>query len=399
MIPTDPGATNVPRIVRYVSAHPNHQGKICFGLVFEDNDGIPTGVMNLNEIRPGLGSRFVEFNSAGGFELAEKFASGEERAGSDALEYLDQNHLSEIILPPVDITAEELATGQKVSAAMGLNFGEHKKEAGGGASFVFPKHVVPTGAYTEVKKGPNVVRPGEAVELLDYEVELGFVVLEDIDLSRPPRQQSELLDKLAFFVANDVSDREPIILDSERGYTRGKSLPTYLPIGPWVVHGKHLNPKTSKGGAYPLQMITTVREAQPYEGYALNIRQNDATTSMILGPLAIIYKIATDYDEARMLDREGIARGVASSTSRGPILPAGSIVLTGTPGGTAMRAPSKRDEILLFVSGWFSKKRAVGGFLRHCLTNRKEMGYLSEGDVVESSIQQLGRQRWTVVRE
>jgi hypothetical protein len=90
-----------------------------------------------------------------------------------------------------------------VVVAAGLNYSGHAEEAGGGDVFVFPKPVEPTGPYSTVSAPTGVT-------LLDYEVELAFVLLADVSLAALPTWET-LLDQSAFFVANDVTDREAII--------------------------------------------------------------------------------------------------------------------------------------------------------------------------------------------
>ena len=72
--------------------------------------------------------------------------------------------------------------------------------------------------------------------------------LDDLDLSGPPPDYESFMNGVAFFAANDISNREPIILDTETGYTKAKSHPTYLPTGPWLIRGSYLKPKTVNEG-------------------------------------------------------------------------------------------------------------------------------------------------------
>jgi len=95
-------------------------------------------------------------------------------------------------------------------------------------------------------------------------------------------------------------------------------------------------------------------------------------------------------------DEKGAPRGVARVEGTRVILPAGSIILTGTPEGTAIEAPTTFDQIRLFARSNLTLKDARRRFLVHCIENRLEMGFLQPGDVVTASIDRLGTQRWRV---
>jgi len=63
---------------------------------------------------------------------------------------------------------------------------------------VFPKVVAPTGAYSEVQAGAKVgTNPARPVRLLDYEAELGMVLLDDLDLNAPPGSYTEFINRVA----------------------------------------------------------------------------------------------------------------------------------------------------------------------------------------------------------
>ena len=73
--------------------------------------------------------------------------------------------------------------------------------------------------------------------------------------------------------------------------------------------------------------------------------------------------------------------------------------MTGTPGGTAITAPGLLDSLALFVTGGFSVEGAKREFVAESEENVDQSSYLEAGDVVESWIEELGRQRWTVVED
>jgi 2-keto-4-pentenoate hydratase/2-oxohepta-3-ene-1,7-dioic acid hydratase in catechol pathway len=414
-IGAETSAGEAPRILRYVSALEAFSGRRCFGMVLEARDGIPQAVCNLGSQDDALCDA-VESGGSSLQQLQLAFAAADELAArgtagmsADCRETLPQARLAEVLLPPVDITLAQLDAEQRFIVGIGLNYHEHREETGaednaGVAAdevLVFPKFVAPTGAYAAVNTGVKVGSPAALpVRLLDYEVELGMLLLKDLDLNDPPGSYAEFIDGVAFFTANDVSDREPIILDSEFGYTRGKSHPTYLPTGPWMIHGRHLQPLAPGEGRDRLELELLVRELDRGQLAVLGQRlQDSATDRMILGPWKIVQTLAARYREGSrscMRDAAGEPRYVHT---RDGVIPAGSIILTGTPGGTAIREPGALQKLELFLRGGLSVSGARQLLVRDSESHVEKSHYLQPGDQVETAITLLGRQRWNVVAD
>jgi 2-keto-4-pentenoate hydratase/2-oxohepta-3-ene-1,7-dioic acid hydratase in catechol pathway len=78
------------------------------------------------------------------------------------------------------------------------------------------------------------------------------------------------------------------------------------------------------------------------------------------------------------------------------IIPAGSLLLTGTPGGTAIRAPSLTDRLSLLLRGLRHGRWPSEDYRRHLHQHRHAFGFLSPGDRVSGWITGLGRQDWEV---
>jgi 2-keto-4-pentenoate hydratase/2-oxohepta-3-ene-1,7-dioic acid hydratase in catechol pathway len=395
--------------MRYLSALDGFAGQTCFGLVLADQEGIPDTVYNLGGQNRALctdkadTTEPVQLRQA--FRAAETVSVKGEYAAAH-IETLPQDRLATVVQPPMGISLQQLASGQRYIVGIGLNYREHREETGAedhtgvspGEVLVFPKVVAPTGAYTGVQAGARVgVLPARPVQLLDYEAELGMVLLEDLDLNAPPASYAEFINGVAFFTANDVSDREPIILDSEFGYTRGKSHPTYLPAGPWMIHGRHLQPAAPGEGQQVLELGLVVQEpARGKQVTRIRQLQSSSTDRMILGPWQIIRLLATRYQQGLrtcMRDASGAPR--YTHTPAG-IIPAGSVILTGTPGGTAIQAPGLLEKIDLFLRGGFSIAGARQQMIRDSESHIEDSRYLEPGDHVETSITLLGQQRWTV---
>ncbi len=386
----------LPAVVRYLSSLSGHQGTACYGLVLTARAGVPERVLNLTAIRPELGSSFFTFVEHQGFALAdEMFETAPDLRPKEYAESVAESDLAERILPPVDVSLREIEAGERFILSTGFNYDEHREETHWKRQILVAKLVEPTGAYRPVSIGLEDGTDGGQGLLPDYEVEIGFVLLEDIDLNDLPGDE-DLRHALAFFHANDLSDRWPMILEGDIGYTKGKSRPSYLPIGPWMVHGSRLNLKTRSGGSEELQLQLRVDEPGAFRGGAW--RQQASSTAMILGPREILARVTELYEQSMRPDAAGTIRPIARRKNGKLLLPAGSIVLTGTPGGTAIQAPMGLDKARLAVMAGLSTARARLLYAKHCVEHREEMGFLKESDTVESRIQHLGHQRWKVQR-
>jgi len=241
--------------------------------------------------------------------------------------------------------------------AQAVNYRSHARETGFGEE---PPAVFFRKSSASVS-GPNddVVRPGH-VRLLDYEVELGLVMgqglaigttVTDADL---PRYVAGLV------LSNDVSARD---VQLEKGqYYESKSYPTFTPTGP----------RLALLGAEDFPRLSELRLRLWVNG---DLRQDATVADMITPPAAALTLLAQFQ----------------------PLDP-GDLVLTGTPGGSALHVPpapiTKMGELLPTALKWrvfFSREQ-------------RNPAYLKAGDVITASIAteegmlDLGTQR-TVVRD
>jgi 2-keto-4-pentenoate hydratase/2-oxohepta-3-ene-1,7-dioic acid hydratase in catechol pathway len=145
--------------------------------------------------------------------------------------------------------------------------------------------------------------------LLDYEVEMGLVLLEDIDPSR--LDDPSFAPRLGFFIANDLSARSLGILGEGRAnrhayWGLSKSFPGFMPVGDkaWV-------PENPTPNGIPCVEIESLVNGE--------VRQHQSTADLIYTPAQMLRFIHGKFPEAPLLK--------------------GTIVLTGTPGGVAMRTP------------------------------------------------------------
>ena len=150
---------------------------------------------------------------------------------------------------------------------------------------------------------------GELSALLDYEVELGFVLLDDVE--PPSLDEVGFAPRLGFFIGNDVSARTLAIVGEGQPnrldfWGVSKSFPGFMPVADraWV-------PNEAKANGIPCVVIeTTVND---------EVRQKQSTANLIYTPVQMLRFIHDKYPDAR--------------------LEKGTLVFTGTPGGVALRTP------------------------------------------------------------
>lgn len=201
----------------------------------------------------------------------------------------------------------------------------------------------------------DIIKPAH-VTLLDYEVEIGLVAGASIEVGTAITADT-IGDYFAgVVVTNDVSARD-IQLPKTQFY-ESKSYPTFTPVGPRLV-------------------LLTHEEWRRFDQLRLQLwvngerRQNGRVGGdMIIDPVSAL-AVLTGFQR----------------------LDAGDLLLTGTPGGTALSAPPKAIEIVGALLPPHVKWKA---FFARQASNPK---YLHDGDVVEVRIAtddsaiELGRQR------
>lgn len=196
-------------------------------------------------------------------------------------------------------------------------------------------------------------RHGELAALLDYEGELGFVLLEDLDpaeLARP-----DFVPSLGFFVSNDLSARSLAIMGEGRPnrydyWGISKSFPGFMPVPDqaWV-------PDDPKPNGIPFVVIETKVDGE--------VRQSQSTKTLIYTPREMLRFINKRYPESPLRK--------------------GTLVFTGTPGGVAMTTPR-----------WLVRAANLAGLDRHRKLAIKLKGdrslFLEPGDRVDVSAEGLG---------
>lgn len=232
-----------------------------------------------------------------------------------------------------------VTTPCRVVAQM-VNYRSHARDSG------FNPDAVPPTFFRKASgsvTGPRatVVRPAH-VRLLDYEVELGLVFGAPLPLDTAVSEADLPRYVAGLVVTNDVSARDVQLPKGQ--FYESKSYPTFTPVGPRLVllepdEFAHLD---------RLRLRLWVGDA---------LRQDRTAADMIVRPARALTLLA-----------------------RFQAMDPGDLLLTGTPGGTALKAPPKPVEI-------------IGGLLPPAVKWRtffarqaKNPRYLQHGDVVRASI-------------
>ena len=158
--------------------------------------------------------------------------------------------------------------------------------------------------------GPHgeIVRPSH-VTLLDYEVEIGLVIGRDVPVGAS-LTDANLGDYIAgLTVTNDVSARD-IQLPQTQFY-EAKSYPTFTPVGPALV------------------LLDPAELAR-------------------FGDLRLRLSVNGDERQNALVDGDMLYRPLQAlqALTRFQHLSAGDLILTGTPAGTALKAPPKPIELI-----------------------------------------------------
>ncbi|HEX6520072.1 MAG TPA: fumarylacetoacetate hydrolase family protein [Streptosporangiaceae bacterium] len=267
-----------------------------------------------------------------------------------------------ITAPQEAVPAESLDLLSPVTAparviAQMVNYRSHAVDSG------FDPDAVPPAFFRKASHsitGPtgDILRP-EGVGFLDYEVELGLVIGADLPVGATVTEDSLAHYVAALVVADDVSARQVQLTKTQ--FYEAKSYPTFTPLGPWL----------TLVDAADLARLGALRLTLSVNG---EVRQDNTVADMIIAP----------------------AEALALLSRFQPMTP-GDLLLTGTPGGTALKAPGKLAGTL---AGLLPPATRWKLFFKRQAANPR---YLCDGDVITATIGSpdgqldLGTQRNTVV--
>jgi len=240
--------------------------------------------------------------------------------------------------------------------AQAVNYRSHAADSG------FDPDTVPPAFFRKASHsitGPtgDIIRPG-GVEFLDYEVELGLVIGADLPVGTTVTEQNLARYVSALVIVNDVSARQIQLVKTQ--FYESKSYPTFTPVGPWL----------TLVDAADLARLDSLRLTLSVNG---ELRQDSTVADMIVRP----------------------ARALTLLSRFQPMAP-GDLLLTGTPGGTALKAPAKLAGML---AGLLPPATRWKLFFKRQAANPR---YLHDGDLILATIASPDRQldlgtQWTPV--
>ena len=255
----------------------------------------------------------------------------------------------------VDLLSPVTAPARVVAQA--VNYRSHAIDSG------FDPDTVPAAFFRKASHsitgpGGDIIRP-DGVGFLDYEVELGLVIGADLPVGTTVTDADLARYVAALVVADDVSARQIQLIKTQ--FYEAKSYPTFTPVGPWL----------TLVDAADLARLGSLRLTLRVNG---EVRQDSTTADMIVGPAQALTLL-----------------------SRFQPLGPGDLLLTGTPGGTALKAPAK---IAGLVAGLLPPATRWKLFFQRQAVNPR---YLHDGDVITATIASpdgqldLGTQHNTVI--
>jgi 2-keto-4-pentenoate hydratase/2-oxohepta-3-ene-1,7-dioic acid hydratase in catechol pathway len=238
----------------------------------------------------------------------------------------------------VDLLSPVTAPARVVAQA--VNYRSHATDSG------FDPDAVPPAFFRKASHsitGPagDIIRP-DGVGFLDYEVELGLVIGADLPVGTTVTETNLARYIAALVVTNDVSARQIQLVKTQ--FYESKSYPTFTPVGPWL----------TLVDAADLARLNSLRLTLAVNG---EVRQDSTAADMIVHP----------------------ARALTLLSLFQPMAP-GDMLLTGTPGGTALKAPGK---IAGTLAGLLPPATRWKLFFGRQAANPR---YLRDGDVITATI-------------
>ena len=235
-----------------------------------------------------------------------------ETLSNGAIEKLKKLDLSS--RPKVKITDYRLGSPvarPTKAICVGLNYAKHAKESGAEP----PKEpVIFMKAPDTVMGGfDDIVIPPNSVKT-DYEVEICVVIGKDaLYLESPAKAKDHIL---GYTISQDVSERHWQIERSGQ-WVKGKSFPTFNPVGPWIVTADEFDPSD-------VRLWSTVDGEK---------RQDSKTSDMIFGIDHCVWYISQFMElKAGDIINTGTPEGVGMGHKPEKYLKPGQVVETGIDG-------------------------------------------------------------------
>jgi 2-keto-4-pentenoate hydratase/2-oxohepta-3-ene-1,7-dioic acid hydratase in catechol pathway len=249
-------------------------------------------------------------------------------------------------------------TADRQLIAQGLNYSSHLREIGIPSGKLPFNTLFRKASSCMAPADTDVVRPAH-VRLLDYEVEIGLVMRRTIT-----GPETVTRDNLAEYIGalvlhNDVSARDVQLPQTQ--FYKGKSYRTFGPTGPWL----------TLVDAEDLAKLEEIEVRLEVNG---ELRQQGLAAELSYKPAETL----TELSELQDL---------------GP----GDLVVTGTPGGTAVKSPGA---LKMLIARLLPDAKRWKMFIEHALN---DPDYLKDGDQMLASARtadgslDLGQQRNRIV--
>jgi len=241
--------------------------------------------------------------------------------------------------------------------AQAVNYRSHARDSGMNPDTV-PPVFFRKASHSITSPTGDILRPA-GVGFLDYEVELGLVIGTGLPVGTTVTEDGLARYVAALVVTNDISARQIQLTKTQ--FYEAKSYPTFTPAGPWL----------TLVDAADLAALDALRLTLAVNG---QVRQDSTVADMIVAP----------------------PRALTALARFQPMAP-GDLLLTGTPGGTALKAPAKAVGMLAGLLPPATRWRLFFG------REARNPRYLRDGDVITATIASpdgrldLGTQHNTVI--
>ncbi|HEX4844300.1 MAG TPA: fumarylacetoacetate hydrolase family protein [Limnobacter sp.] len=272
--------------------------------------------------------------------LPGEFSTTAEFIKAYPLDKIKSNRAEETV-PQGQVKLLSPVTSNQQFLCQGANYRQHMIESG-----VNPDqksfNMFFTKAGSCITSANSAVEKPTRVKFLDYEVELGLVLRQDI--LKPVKVNSANLHDYvaALVIVNDYSARD--IQIPQMQFYKGKSFRTFGPVGPYLCM---LEPSD-------MPLLRTLNLKLTVNG---QLRQSDNTANLVFGPEVTLTEWSGVHD-----------------------LHCGDLIATGTPAGCALAVPSPAKQRIAALIPESLKWKV---FMK---VQAKRSQYLKEGDVVRASI-------------
>lgn len=224
----------------------------------------------------------------------------------------------------------------------GANYGAHREEAGLKAARP-PFNLTFTKAPSSISGANDDILSPEHIKLLDYEIEVGLVIGKDI--TEPVQVSADNLHEFVagFVIANDISARDTQFTEGQ--WFKGKSYRTFCPVGPIL----YLIDKEEASYIHELELTLSVNDS---------VRQSARTEQLLYKPeetLSGLSELMSFYQ--------------------------GDLLLTGTPGGVALKLSQEDSDLLTNPFAPLNDKIS-----RLNTSQQNNSKYLKDGDLIKSEI-------------